>query len=112
MSDLTKQILIKTKKRLQSQGWTQHRMIDYEGKCCLYGGLLRVIEKEFPSLGTGFDYLDKRDAVLPVCLKALRVAIWGEKFADSTSCSIIPWNDVAGRKKEEVLAVLDKAIGG
>lgn len=91
-ADVTLEVLKGAKKLLETKGWVKGEYVNKDGYC-LVGALSTSISKVAKKLGK---YPEHH---------------WGmalEQFIQSPSWA--SWNDHADRTKEEVLAVLDKAI--
>lgn len=95
----TKEILTKARELIEA-GWIQgnYRLItDVDGRIgyCVLGALREVFEP----------YNGPETAEMTEAVELVRIKATGTKWG-----SLSVWNDAPGRAKEEVLAVLDKAI--
>ena len=77
---------------LDKKGWCQRAMKNRKGECCIVGAINEVTRHSLKGA-------DIFDATLRRVAKALPY-----------HTSIVGFNDTKGRKKEEVIAVLKKAI--
>lgn len=107
-------VLVAAKDLIENVGWTQREMQKLDGDYkplafCLYGAL----EQASLVLRDKEDNLyrwNKLSEAEKLVREQVQPPFWKRFFLRAPEVSTISWNDREGRKKEEVIRVLDKAI--
>jgi hypothetical protein len=96
---LLRKFIRETKKMLRDSGWCQGNFFDERGGACLVGAICVVRTK--PGINATKKQYYKLERILNEVM--------------GMNIELTTWNDMPGRKKSEVFALLDKAynkIGG
>lgn len=97
VQETPKSLLDKTKEIILEKGWTQNAYRDEEGRVCLSEALRQAT--------IGADFFVRIDAYT-----FLRRATQAVSPSSWEVSNIIGYNDVVAHTKEDILAVLDRAI--
>lgn len=112
-----REVLTRSKSLLEQQGWNQGSLTDGHGAYCLKGavgvasGVFHDIDGAvyMMQIGQNADWRERRDYMDKLKVESAALKLLGE-FLPQPYESIPQWNDARSTTKDDVLAVLDKAI--